>query len=148
MKAITLWQPWASWIAWGLKTIETRRHGRFSCLVGQRVAIHAALRWDEAAMIEAEEYLRAHPLGSLAANAIRDNVSAMHPRGRVVCTAYVYEFRRRLDDADSQAALCWCGDGDRSGLFLGDVRLVAADTPLGRRRPGGRGIFEVEETDE
>lgn len=24
MKCISLWQPWASWMAWGVKTIETR----------------------------------------------------------------------------------------------------------------------------
>ena len=43
MKAITLWQPWASLIADGTKTIETRSWAPPSSLLGQRIAIHAAL---------------------------------------------------------------------------------------------------------
>jgi hypothetical protein len=38
--AITINQPWASLIANGIKTIETRKHTKFKCLVGQRIAIH------------------------------------------------------------------------------------------------------------
>lgn len=44
MKAITLWQPWASLIALGVKTIETRSWGAPRSLIGQRIAIHAAKR--------------------------------------------------------------------------------------------------------
>ena len=42
MKAITLHQPWASLIACGLKTIETRNWPPPRALIGQRIAIHAA----------------------------------------------------------------------------------------------------------
>ena len=38
--AITLWQPWATWIAWRWKTIETRGHDRFRRLVGQFASVH------------------------------------------------------------------------------------------------------------
>ena len=41
MKAITLWQPWASLVVYGYKTVEYRTHDRFRHLVGSRVAIHA-----------------------------------------------------------------------------------------------------------
>ena len=50
--AITLWQPWASWIAMRLKTIETRGHGKpgmremlgpTAALVGQGLADKVAL---------------------------------------------------------------------------------------------------------
>jgi hypothetical protein len=44
VKTITLHQPWASLIACGLKTIETRTHDRFRSLVGETVAIHAGKR--------------------------------------------------------------------------------------------------------
>lgn len=44
MKAISLWQPYASLIAAGKKTIETRTHSRRRSLAGQRIAIHAAKR--------------------------------------------------------------------------------------------------------
>ena len=43
--AISLWQPWAGAVAAGLKLNETRSHTRLRCLVGQVVAIHAALKW-------------------------------------------------------------------------------------------------------
>lgn len=45
MKAITLWQPYASCIAAGLKTIETRSWPAPKALIGQRIAIHAAKRY-------------------------------------------------------------------------------------------------------
>lgn len=42
MKAITLHQPWATLVAFGFKTIETRTWAPPSSLIGQRIAIHAA----------------------------------------------------------------------------------------------------------
>ena len=44
MKAITLHQPWASLIAEGVKTIETRSWAPPAALWGERIAIHAATR--------------------------------------------------------------------------------------------------------
>lgn len=44
MKAMTLWQPWASLMAEGIKTIETRPFPHpWRSAVGERVAIHAGL---------------------------------------------------------------------------------------------------------
>lgn len=42
MKAISLWQPWASLIACGEKPFETRHWAPPRELIGQRIAIHAA----------------------------------------------------------------------------------------------------------
>ncbi len=44
MKAITLWQPWASLVAAGVKTIETRSWRAPANLIGERIAIHAAAK--------------------------------------------------------------------------------------------------------
>ena len=41
MKALTLHQPWASLIAHGVKSIETRSWAPPQSLLGQRIAIHA-----------------------------------------------------------------------------------------------------------
>ncbi len=41
MKALTLHQPWASLMAHGVKTIETRSWAPPRSLIGQRIAIHA-----------------------------------------------------------------------------------------------------------
>jgi len=56
MYAITLWQPWATAMAAGFKTIETRPWPAPKNLIGQRIAIHAAkrLNWkDEQASFRA-----------------------------------------------------------------------------------------------
>ena len=42
MKAISLWQPYASLIAFGSKPYETRRWSPPDSLIGERIAIHAA----------------------------------------------------------------------------------------------------------
>ena len=44
MSAITLWQPWASLIAEGLKVQETRSWAPPDWLIDKRIAIHAAKR--------------------------------------------------------------------------------------------------------
>ena len=44
MKAITLWQPWASLIAVLLKISETRSWPVPASMIGRRIAIHAAVR--------------------------------------------------------------------------------------------------------
>jgi len=46
MKAISLWQPWASLIAAGLKHYETRSWAPPRELIGQTIAIHAAKKID------------------------------------------------------------------------------------------------------
>lgn len=44
MKAISLWQPWASLIIWGEKEYETRSWPAPRSLIGQDIVIHAAKR--------------------------------------------------------------------------------------------------------
>lgn len=44
MKALTLWQPWASLIAVGAKRHETRSWPAPATILGERIAIHAAVR--------------------------------------------------------------------------------------------------------
>lgn len=44
MPVLTLWQPWASLVAVGVKSIETRSWAAPESLVGGRIAIHAAAR--------------------------------------------------------------------------------------------------------
>ena len=44
MKALTIWQPWASLIAMGAKPYEFRGWKPPKSLIGQRLAIHAGAR--------------------------------------------------------------------------------------------------------
>ncbi|HUU60205.1 MAG TPA: hypothetical protein VMZ50_11730 [Phycisphaerae bacterium] len=131
--AITLWQPWATWIADGLKVIETRTHARFRCLVGHRIAIHAGRRWDDTAIRAA---MWVSPVGwwaQLKQSAQR----ARSVRGMVVCTATVRDFQV-LHEGHSPAALINCRGTHRYGLFLQDVRPVVPPVPA----RGHQGIWQ------
>jgi hypothetical protein len=55
MKAISLWQPWASLIACGAKPFETRSWAPPRELIGQTIAIHAAKKIDKDAAEMATE---------------------------------------------------------------------------------------------
>jgi hypothetical protein len=52
MKAISLWQPWASLMADGRKIWETRHWKGPDSLIGQNVAVHAAKKVDQQACID------------------------------------------------------------------------------------------------
>lgn len=57
MKAISLWQPWASLIACGAKPFETRHWAPPRELIGQPIAIHAAKKIDKGAAQFAQELM-------------------------------------------------------------------------------------------
>jgi hypothetical protein len=80
---ISLWQPWASLVACGAKTIETRSWQAPRAVVGRRIAIHAArsplvrsMRGipvaDRAALVEplGAAYPNALPFGAIVATAL------------------------------------------------------------------------------
>ena len=131
MKAITLYEPWASYIAAGLKTIETRTHARFACLVHQRIAIHAGRTFDGHAYTEATK-----ALGPGQGFAIIGAPERRH--GQVVCTAECYKVGW-LTAADSKAALCDCGGRPRRfGIYLRNIRLMTSRQLV----KGHQGIWE------
>jgi len=129
MKAITLWQPWASWIAAGWKRIETRRHPRFAGLVGQRIAIHAGKTWDGDWYLKAHEFLTANQIAATHGS----ELAAV--RSAVLCTAFIVG-HRQLQLVDSQAALCPCTPDARLwGIVLASVLPLPAPIPA-RGFPG------------
>lgn len=123
---ISLWRPWANWVALEWKIIETRTHKRFAGLVGKRIGIHASLRWDLSAIAAAAPYLtfeqRTMPLPDIG--------------GAINCTALVTEFRR-LTAEDSPLALIEC-ESERYGIVLRDVQPIKPIPCKGRQ-----GIFYV-----
>lgn len=56
MKALTLWQPWASLVVAGCKPYEFRKWRAPASIVGQRVVIHASVRKPD--IREVEQLLR------------------------------------------------------------------------------------------
>lgn len=94
MKAISLWQPWASLIACGAKPYETRDWAPPRELIGQVIAIHAAKKVDRDAFAIAERVFygplhdRLYATSSKASDSLMARFGeAMFPVGCVVCTA-------------------------------------------------------------
>lgn len=129
MKAISLWQPWASAIAMGHKRIETRgwptRHRG-------PIAIHAAKRWT------AEE----KDLARMFETRYGMNGLADPPRGCIVAVATLVSVRpseHLIEEiSETEEMLGNYGPG-RYGWMLEDVRKL--DDPVPWR--GMQGLFEV-----
>jgi hypothetical protein len=96
---ITLKQPWATWVLWGWKLIETRTHNQFGSLVGKRIGIHAGLSMDPRAMVMAAPYL--------TPDQMRRSVEFDHVCGALLCTAFVTKYGI-VPAVESQRALIGC----------------------------------------
>jgi hypothetical protein len=114
---ISLWQPWAQWVALGWKTTETRLHSKFASLAGKRIAIHAALKWDKGAIEAARKYL--------SPEQIKRTGELHNLGGNLICTAHVDSVGPCYEE-DSHAALIDCGKVERVGLFLSDIKTFPA----------------------
>ncbi len=136
MKAITLWQPWATFIAARLKSIETRTHRNFFCLLHQRIAIHAGRSWDE----DAEEWALSVCRPSMREEVSRAVRRARGQLGAVVCTAVVKDTRIIGGPPDEEAALTQIEE-NRYGLVLSEIRAF----PEPVRVSGRQGIWEWDE---
>ena len=139
MKAVTLWQPWATWIALGWKTIETRTHDRMKCLFGETIAIHAGLHWDEDAIEMARRWLTNEQIADtlkMRRRHTRLKRHFVHPTG-IVCTTSVWSYGW-LGAGDSAAALCDCSGNDLFGLVLDEIRAINPPIPVS----GSQGIWE------
>ncbi|MCL2452068.1 MAG: hypothetical protein FWD08_00210 [Alphaproteobacteria bacterium] len=95
MKAITLWQPWASLVAIGAKPYEFRGWAPPRAIIGQRIAIHAGarkVRHTEVAWIvrsARRTAVRADVAGEwLAKVAVEPSLAVL---SHVVCTAVLGE---------------------------------------------------------
>lgn len=125
LPAITLYQPWATWIMRGWKTIETRTHNRFASLKGHDILIHAGQTTDADAIDNR----------FLAKHQILYNPDEMI-NGYILGKAFVYQ-TRELNATDSQAALIDCVITQRFGLFLARIEKFEKPIPV----KGERGIW-------
>jgi hypothetical protein len=123
MKALSLWQPWASAMAMGLKTVETRCWG--AAYRGQ-LAIHAAKRWtrDEREFAQAMGLPIDLPLGAVVAVG---TLEAIHQTDVI---------RDRLEDGE----LAWGNYAPgRFAWVFRNIRALPHPVPcLGRQ-----GFFEI-----
>lgn len=127
MKAISLWQPWASAIALGLKRIETRS---WSTSYRGPLAIHAAKRWQS----DQREFA--------AAEAALDRLPNRLPLGAIVATAELVDVKRSEElETEVSAVERLYGDYSpgRFGWVLDNIKPLDEPVPF----KGSQGFFFV-----
>lgn len=120
LPVITLYQPWATWIIRGWKTIETRTHNRFSSLNGKTILIHAGQRTDDISAAIRNPYLTQDQILYNPDEVIN---------GCILGSVHVYDFMA-LTDHDSKGALIDCGTVERFGLFLDQINKFKESIPV------------------
>lgn len=146
MKAISLWQPWASAIPAGLKHFETRSWKPPASMMGQRIAIHAALRstpqlrrwWGEVVTGCASREKAFAAIGVKGFDGL--------PRGKIVATARLemvqgtHEFRTPAGPMSLEAEEIMWGDyaPGRFAWRLEQIMWVNPPLPI----KGRQGWFE------
>jgi len=134
MKALPLWQPWATLVALGAKRVETRHWPAPQWLIGQRIAIHATKTKDHLAICREEPfrtYVRAPellPLGAVIATVVLDRCSE-------ITEASAAELEER---SSHEFAFGYYAPG-RFAWVLRDVEPVTPPLPF----RGSQGIFDV-----
>lgn len=133
MKAISLWQPYASLIAARVKRHETRHWPPPRWLIGQRIAIHAAKR------LETD---LGEDLEALLVETFGDDWTALRlPRGAIVATATLancYPTETRLKDAGHEDIISGDWSPGRFAWRLTAIRPV--DPPMLCR--GAQGLWD------
>lgn len=134
IKALPLWQPWASLIACGAKRIETRHWPAPRGLLGQRIAIHATKTKDWLHMCEEEPFNlyvpdRARlPLGAIVATVVLDR-----------CREITYEKALELEERNWHELAFGNYEPGRFAWVLRDVLALAEPVPW----KGSQGLFDV-----
>ncbi len=118
---ITLYQPWATWVADELKLIETRTHNRFGCLLQKEILIHAGQTTDKHA---------------LPNNYLNGREYSKPINGFILCKAFVNRFGK-LSAIHSEKSMIDCDSVERFGLYLTQIEKFT--TPIEEK--GGMGIW-------
>ena len=133
MKAITIWQPFASLIACGAKVFETRS---WSTSHRGPIAIHAAKKQDRWCL----ELCLKEPFGSVLLAAGFEKIGDL-PFGAIVATGTLmdcFETKRLRNELDQRLFPHELKFGDfrdgRYGWQFGHVRSIAPVTVRGARR--------------
>lgn len=113
---ITMYRPWANWVALGWKSVESRKHRKFASLAGRRIGILASKEWDESALEQARPYLDSWKYEETLR--WKRKVESM-----VLCTVFARAHRRLVRD-DAPEALIECESVERYGLILTEIRIL------------------------
>lgn len=130
MRCITLWQPWASLVAIGAKTIETRSWG--TSYRGP-LAIHAGQAWDGTLvrLCKSEPFAEVLEAAGLCERGPRGGWRTSLPFGKVVAIAQLVDV---VPTGDVFTAGVWAGRDTPQERAFGDYADGALG--LGARRRG------------
>ncbi len=129
MKAISLWQPWATAMAIGLKRIETRHR---QCSYRGLLAIHASKRWQREEREWAQELAELHAAPVLAAP----------PLGMIVAIGRLVRIRRTdeiLSEISETEEMFGNYAPGRFAWLFEDITALPEPVPC----KGAQGFFEV-----
>ena len=153
MKALTIWQPWASLILLGAKPYEFRGWQAHRSIIGQRIAIHAGQR--QIRKSEAEDILKrlasdnAWDTGLVKEQAepfLKDFLSGkvIVPKSAIICTAVlgdpvnayeiIKEFGGPVNDSDRMEHANWAWP-------LSEIEICMPPVPM----RGMQGFWNVNE---
>lgn len=123
MKAISLWQPWASLVALQFKKFETRSWKPPKSLIGEPLAIHAAKRWT----VEEARFMKQFVLRFPAVGATLAPDHLLRPPLGVVlcaCTLVDYHPTELIRDSLSEQELAFGNYDD--GRFAWELEFIRA----------------------
>ena len=114
MKALTLWQPYASLIAEGHKLYETR-----SWTTSYRgvMLIHSARKWDNGVRMETDQLARKHP-------ELSQYYNREFTLGCIVCAVNLINIHRTEDIRDSLSPLELSVGNFATGRFAWEMEVV------------------------
>jgi len=123
VRALSMKQPWATWLALGIKTIETRM---WSTRHRGPLLICASKSWDNSV-----------PPDHMGVNLHPRAKDALYPMGFAVAVAFVSDCRPMRDE-DEPLALC----PNEPGRFAWTISSVVQIRPFNVK--GSLGLFDVE----
>lgn len=128
VKVITIWQPWASLVAYGYKEFETRS---WKTSYTGPILIHSARKWDESQKM----FYKKHAMSVLG--------DVMLSRGKILAAANLvgcFPVEEVIDSTSSQELLF--GDFSKGRYAWKLENVVPLDFPV--RWKGMQGLWQVE----
>jgi len=150
LKALTIWQPWASLIAAGAKPYEFRGWRSPNSLVGQRIAIHAGARPVKRG--EVADLIVRLKSGESWTTALRPEIAipllekahaqpGSLPLSSILATAILGEARKGFDVAEEFGGAVNDSDRDQHANFAWPLTAIEVLEPF-QPAKGAQGFWE------
>ena len=117
MYAISIWQPWASLIAEGVKVQETRSWAAPQHLIGKRIAIHAAKRKLTKAELRELPGMIHHDISARYGRFWEEDV----PYGAIIATAELFGVAKITGESKGWGLEGWRIDKASAVTIFGDI---------------------------